>query len=69
MSLTAAPLSALGEKEMVKQEPPGSPSRTDRNAESRGGGTSVTPPPNQASPVPLGGEEPAEKRMRLDTDG
>ena len=67
MSLTTAPLSSsVEQKDLVKQEPPGSPSRTDRSG---GGGASVTPPPNQPSPVPPGAEEPAEKRMRLETDG
>ncbi|RUS90494.1 hypothetical protein EGW08_001762 [Elysia chlorotica] len=67
MSLTSAPLStSVEQKESVKQEPPGSPSRADRSGE---GGPAVTPPPNQPSPVPPGSEEPAEKRMRLDTDG
>ncbi|GFR91586.1 myocyte-specific enhancer factor 2A [Elysia marginata] len=70
VSLTAAPLStSLDQKDLVKQEPPGSPSRTDRSTEGGGGGPSVTPPPNQASPAPPGSEEPSEKRIRLETDG
>ncbi|GFO21365.1 myocyte-specific enhancer factor 2a [Plakobranchus ocellatus] len=67
ISLTSAPITtSLEQKELVKQEPPGSPSHLERASET---GPSVTPPPNHPSPVPPGADEPAEKRLRLDTDG